>query len=59
MIYDPPKPTLTCPRCGKPMRLARSIPGIGALPELLTFACKECGEVITVAKEDAAASAAV
>jgi len=28
-------------------RFARSIPGIGALPELKTYDCKECGIAIT------------
>jgi hypothetical protein len=31
-----------CPVCGKPMRFARSIPGIGGLPELRTYDCKMC-----------------
>jgi hypothetical protein len=52
MIEERPKPTLLCPDCGKPMRLARTIPGIGALPELLTFECKPCAEVITKAKDE-------
>lgn len=52
MIYERPQPTLMCPRCGKPMRLARTIPRLGALPELLTFECKLCAEVITREEED-------
>jgi hypothetical protein len=36
-------PAPICPHCGKPMRLARTIPGIGALPELHTYDCKQCG----------------
>ena len=51
MIQEQPKPTMICPHCGKPMRLAQVIPALGALPELLTFECKPCGEVITKAKD--------
>ncbi len=40
-----------CPHCGKPMRLARTIPGIGGLPELYTFSCRECGTAVTQAAE--------
>jgi hypothetical protein len=39
-----------CPRCGKLMRFARCIPGIGALPELWTFECRECVEAVTEEK---------
>jgi hypothetical protein len=39
-----------CPHCGKAMRFARSIPGIGALPELWTFECRECVEAVTQEK---------
>lgn len=52
MIQERPKPTMICPHCGKPMRLAQVIPALGALPELLTFECKPCAEVITEAKDD-------
>ena len=51
MIEERPKPTMICPHCGKPMRLAQVIPALGALPELLTFECKPCAEVITEAKD--------
>jgi hypothetical protein len=40
-----------CPSCGAPMRLARSIPKIGGLPELQTFDCRACGVAITEAHE--------
>jgi hypothetical protein len=33
------------------MRLARTIPGIGALPELHTYDCKQCGVALTEAGE--------
>lgn len=45
------KPTPACPKCGKPMRFARSIPKIGALPELLTYDCRPCGQTLTEADE--------
>jgi hypothetical protein len=36
-----------CLSCGKAMRLALTIPGIGELPELHTYDCKACGVVFT------------
>ena len=36
-----------CPLCGQPMQFARSIPGIGGLPELRTYDCKACKSVET------------
>jgi hypothetical protein len=36
-----------CLACGKAMRLVRSIPGVGELPELRTYDCKACGVVFT------------
>ena len=32
------------------MRFARSIPALGALPELLTFECRDCIEAVTFEK---------
>ena len=29
------------------MRFARTLPGIGALPELWTFECRDCAEATT------------
>jgi hypothetical protein len=34
------KSTPICPRCGKPMSFARSVPSLGGLPELRTFHVK-------------------
>jgi hypothetical protein len=34
-----------CLSCGKVMRLARTIPAIGAVPELRTYDCNACGIV--------------
>jgi ribosomal protein L37AE/L43A len=36
-----------CLSCGKAMRLARTIPGIGEPPALRTYECKACGVVFT------------
>jgi len=36
-----------CLSCGKAMRLARTIPAIGAVPELRTYYCVACGVVFT------------
>ncbi len=44
-------PIVRCPSCGKPMRLASIIPGIGALPELRTFECRDCVEAVTEAQD--------
>ncbi len=33
------------------MRLAGIIPGIGALPELRTFECRDCAEAVTEEKD--------
>jgi rubredoxin len=35
-----------CLSCGKAMRLARTISGIGEPPELRTYECKACGVVL-------------
>jgi C4-type Zn-finger protein len=43
-----------CPRCRQAMKLVRTIPGFGALRELLVFSCKSCGEVETREKGPAA-----
>jgi len=32
------------------MRFVRAIPGIGALPELWTFECRDCAEATTEEK---------
>ena len=45
-----------CPSCGRPMRFVRSVPRLGALPELRTFECKACGVTYTEAVERAAAA---
>ena len=36
-----------CPKCGARMTLAKITPKLGGLPELHTFRCEGCGEVMT------------
>ena len=40
---DPP----TCPNCHKQMTLVRVIPKVASLPELNTFKCGNCAEVLS------------
>lgn len=51
------QPSLVCPRDGKAMTLARVDPKLGALPELRTFRCEQCGAVETVEVRPRAAAA--
>ena len=39
------------PNCAKPMRFTQLIPAIGGLPELYSYYCEACGELITEAGE--------
>lgn len=41
------------------MRLAGIIPGIGALPELWTYECRDCAEAVTEAKDTLLSEAGV
>ena len=41
------------------MRFASMVPGIGALPELWTFECRECAEAVTEAKDTLLSDAGV
>jgi len=36
-----------CPNCGRPMHVARMMPGTNGLPDLGTFRCGECGVWVT------------
>ena len=36
-----------CPACAKTMRLARVTPAVAGHPELHSFECDGCGEVLT------------
>jgi hypothetical protein len=38
----------TCPHCGAPMRLARTVPRAFGHPELRSFECRPCREAVTV-----------
>jgi hypothetical protein len=37
-----------CPHCSGAMALVRVLPKLGGLPELRTYQCVECKEVLTV-----------
>jgi len=50
---DEPKKTQSCPSCGHAMTVASVIPKLGGLPQLTTFQCPGCDEVITMAAETA------
>ena len=47
-------PTEICPECGGPMKLAWTVPGIAHHPELRSFKCQQCGEVLTKSANDKA-----
>jgi len=57
MFEEQTKPAPMCPACGRPMRFARSTPGIGGHAELWTFECRECGVAVTEAKSKLQAQA--
>jgi transposase-like protein len=46
-------PDTECPNCGNAMRLAHTVPKFGGLPELQSFRCFYCNEVLTVAIAEA------
>jgi hypothetical protein len=41
-----------CPICSRPLRLTRSTPRDGGLPELRTYGCTGCGVWLTEAAAD-------
>jgi len=45
-------PILQCNRCGASMKLVRTTPKFGAVPELQTFRCETCGHVDTIETDD-------
>jgi len=53
MPYFATDATPLCPHCGQPMRLARTVPRLGGLPELRTYECRACGVSFTQAAEQA------
>ena len=44
LIHGDP-PSLVCPSCGETMKVSRTVPKLGVLPEQLTFICPSCKEV--------------
>ena len=40
-------PLLRCSSCGNVMKLLRTVPRLGGLPELVVFVCPSCNEVET------------
>jgi hypothetical protein len=46
MPSDRPPPS--CPKCEKPMKHVRTIPGLGPHPELLAFYCADCHHAETI-----------
>lgn len=54
-VNRPAPSTPICPNCGRTMKLVRTVPRGGGLPDLLTFECRPCGVILTAAVEDASA----
>jgi transposase-like protein len=50
-VQTMPIGTTHCPGCGRPMHFVKSVPKLGALPELRTYVCKGCGITFTEAVE--------
>jgi hypothetical protein len=42
-----------CLLCGRPMKLERILPKVGAMPEILVYHCAACNEVETNDKQAA------
>ena len=47
MSSDAPAPPL-CPDCRQPMKLVRTIPHVGGLPEIQVFYCSRCKQAETI-----------
>ena len=54
MSSDAPAPPL-CPVCREPMRLVKTLPHIGGLPEIFVFYCSRCKQAETKVQERTAA----
>jgi hypothetical protein len=44
-----------CPDCREPMKLVKTIPHLGGLPEIVVFYCSACKRVETKVMQDWAA----
>jgi hypothetical protein len=53
MSPDAPAPPL-CPACREPMKLVKTIPRLGGLPEIIVFYCSRCKQTETNVQEQAA-----
>ena len=54
MSSDAPAPPL-CPDCREPMKLVKTIPHIGGLPEIFVFYCSRCRQAETKVVQEQAA----
>ena len=50
MVDQPTIPL--CPECCEPMKLVRTIPKLGGMPELFSFFCAPCGVAETKEQKD-------
>jgi predicted RNA-binding Zn-ribbon protein involved in translation (DUF1610 family) len=44
--------SLSCPRCGDEMQIVLVVPAVARHPELTSYACRACGDVVTRADGD-------
>ena len=56
-VQEQRQPSLDCPCAGRQMALIRVNPKLGALPELRTYRCGQCGAVETVEVKQAVPAA--
>jgi hypothetical protein len=54
ILSDAPAPSL-CPDCREPMKLVKTIPRLGGLPEIFVFYCSRCKQAETKVQEQTAA----
>ena len=54
MSSDTPTPPL-CPHCGEPMKLVKTLPHLGGLPEIFVFDRSRCKQAETKVQEQKAA----
>ena len=58
-MFSDGTPSQVCEHCGARMKLARTVPKLGALPELRTYRCQRCESVMTIVVEAEAEAEAV